>query len=169
MTPLNTISEHRLDFFKTPDTASSKKVTAAFLFSSCKKNTETNATPRHTVLVGDSSDDEEQFQDSFKHLTSERGSSYAVEDSITEFSLIRKWLINAEESDSSSDSEPEQPEDCLSHLLQNKPSEKNHLTFTMNQNDESIILLSSSEDEGTSLGNPYTSMFYFIIIKEHYV
>nr|SVE74109.1 EOG090X0464 [Daphnia barbata] len=60
-------TKENIDPFRTPDTASKQKISAAFLFSSCKKKslTTSNYLPGHTVLVGDSSDEEFISCDSF--------------------------------------------------------------------------------------------------------
>nr|SVE75050.1 EOG090X0464 [Daphnia dolichocephala] len=60
-------TKENADPFRTPDTASKQKVSAAFIFSSCKKKslTTSNYLPGHTILVGDSSDEEFISCDSF--------------------------------------------------------------------------------------------------------
>lgn len=160
----NSLKE-QLDLYKTPEIVSNKKLTAAFLFSSCKKNRKSDVMLRHnTILVGDSSEDEEQFQYSAKYSNSEKGLSYVVDEPITEFSLIRKWLLATEDS---SASETENLDDVLNGSLQSSLLEKKKSTILKNKN-ESIVLLSSSDEEKNDLGKLLIEYFIEYLKLSHF-
>nr|SVE78787.1 EOG090X0464 [Daphnia lumholtzi] len=91
------------DPFMTPETASKQKISAAFIFSSCKKKplTTSNCLPGHTILVDDSSDEELIQCDSSTDVANQN--AITVDESLVEYSLIRKWLQNAEESSTPAD------------------------------------------------------------------
>lgn len=162
------MAKENLDPMKTPDTASRQKVSASYIFSSCKKKqSEYNSRlPGHTVLVDDSSDEEFIACDSFKDKTLSDKEDEVVDDSLVEFSLIRKWLQNLEDSfDSeeditpgsnnySSDSVKSDPQEKLVSIVQPK-------TYSAVKDD--TIILSSSDDE-TSLQKIGMLIEYFISI-----
>lgn len=106
------------------------------------------------MLVGDSSDDEEQFEDSFRCMNLERSSSCALEDSITEYSLIRKWLLNAEDSPTSSEDESKPQTDISDNQTGNKsaPAFIHHVSLRASRGNEESIILLSSGDEDPGLG-----------------
>lgn len=90
----------------TPTDVSKQKVSASFIFSSCKKKKvlfDETLPPGHTFLASESSDEE------FVSGCIPHPNSTVVDDSLVEYSLIRKWLQNAEDPSSSEDSEPESP------------------------------------------------------------
>lgn len=152
-------NQENIDPFKTPDTTLKKKVSAAFLFSSCKKKpteNEKSYLPGHTVLVDDSSDEElvkcQSDDDGGDHQ------SEVVDDSLVEYSLIRKWLQNAEDSfesdnerysDHQSDSDDSFKLDhrqLVDKIDQPKfyPIDKENTIILSSDNDESFIKPSKS-------------------------
>ena len=103
-------NQENVDPFRTPDTV--KRVSASFLFSSCKKKPveEAQFLPGHSILVDDSSDEELVKCDLFKDEDHDQASEI-VDDSLVEYSLIRKWLQNAEDSFETDDKEDSNPKD----------------------------------------------------------
>jgi hypothetical protein len=98
---------------KTPENAK-PKVSAAFLFSSTKKRksvvgNQSDLLPGHTILVGESSDEEEEFIINGSHQRFQSCINHSAETVITdsplvEYSMIRKWLQNNEDSSEDEDS-----------------------------------------------------------------
>nr|CAG4650880.1 EOG090X0464 [Simocephalus serrulatus]SVE94165.1 EOG090X0464 [Simocephalus serrulatus] len=124
------------------------------LLDSCKKKQlESNTRlPGHTVLVGDSSDEELAF-DSFKDDIVNDKEDEVVDDSLVEYSLIRKWLQNAEDSfDSEEDRTPESEcKNFSSDSGKSYPQEKNMSVVQPKPysavRDDTIILSSSDEEK----------------------
>ena len=104
-------AKENIDPFRTPDTASNHKVSASFIFSSCKKKELeiSNFLPGHSILVGDSSDEEFITGDSFADIANTNQNGEVVDESLVEYSLIRKWLQNADDSFSSVDDSDLEP------------------------------------------------------------
>ena len=142
-------AKENLDPLKTPDTASKQKMSASFIFSSCKKKQleVSNCLPGHTILVGDSSDEEFINGDSFDELSVNQNAE-PVDDSLVKYSLIRKGLQNAEEL-FSSDEEVVSDSDISYEIIKSKelPLDvlKPKLTGSLVEDD--TILLSSDSDE----------------------
>ena len=133
-----------------PDTASKQKISASFIFSSCKKKqleVSSNCLPGHTILADDSSDEEFINGDSFDELSVNQNAE-PVDDSLVEYSLIRKGLQNAEEL-FSSDEEVVSDSDISYEIIKSKelPLDvlKPKLTGSLVEDD--TILLSSDSDE----------------------
>lgn len=141
----------------TPTDAGKQKVTASFIFSSCKKKKvlfDETLPPGHTFLASESSDEE------FVSGCIPHPNSTVVDDSLVEYSLIRKWLQNAEDPNSSGDSEPESPRETKALASRVVPSYlKDDLKFSPIINDylkkelkpqltsiDDTIVLSSDDD-----------------------
>ena len=144
-------AKENLDPLKTPDTASKQKMSASFIFSSCKKKQleVSNCLPGHTILVGDSSDEEFINGDSFDELSVNQNAE-PVDDSLVEYSLIRKWLQNAEESFSSDEevvSDPDISDEIIKSTLKELPLDVSKPKLTGSLVGDDTILLSSDSDE----------------------
>nr|SVE73482.1 EOG090X0464 [Daphnia atkinsoni] len=176
----NKKAKENKDPFKTPDTASKQKVSAAFIFSSCKKKPlpKSNYLPGHTILVGDSSDEELISCDSSTDITNADQNTEAVDESLVEYSLIRKWLQNAEESSTSAEDSDVEPNgiDCKSSRenlqIFNRVRKLNHKTATRNREDNTVVL--SSDDEtsprlGSVLGDSFDLPCVFSSLQERLV
>lgn len=157
--------DENLDPLKTPTMENKQKVTASFIFSSCKKKKAPydNLLPGHTILVDDSSD--EEFVGDVSTSPGARPNSTVVDDSLVEYSLIRKWLQNAQDSSSSleGDSSPgsaSATEDLIFHLeKKSKPKSnpsKSHETFG-----DDTIILSSDDESATSFASKITIFHAF--------
>lgn len=157
------------DPFKTPDTASKQKVSAAFIFSSCKKKplSTSNYLPGHTILVGDSSDEELISCDSLTDGTNADPNTEAVDESLVEYSLIRKWLQNTEESSTSAeDSDVESNgfdhKNSRENLqIFNRVCKLNRQTATRNREDNTVVL-SSDDETSPGLGNKIVKINFFM-------
>lgn len=152
------------DPFQTPpNTASKQKVSASFLFSSCKKKQMEGISSRlldNTVLVANSSDEEYFDCDSIeKDANSAQENDEVVEDSLVEYSLIRKWLQNAEDSFSSADeSDPENDNSSDNQIADDlKPCIVHRLkTVSHEEFQKEVVVISSDSDEdipSKKLGN----------------
>ncbi|XP_057381437.1 germ cell nuclear acidic protein-like [Daphnia carinata] len=153
--------------FMTPDRASKQKVSAAFIFSSCKKKplATSSRLPGHTILVDDSSDEELIQCDSSMDVTNANRNAETVDESLVEYSLIRKWLQNAEESSTSaedSDVESNSFEENSRKNLQifDRVCKLNSQTASRNPGDNTVVL--SSDDEicaglGSTLDDSFDS------------
>ena len=93
---------------KTPE--AKPKISAALIFNSCKKLKPVvgDLVPGHTILVSESSDDEEEefiINGSHQRFQSclDQASETATDSPLVEYSLIRKWLQNVDDSFSSED------------------------------------------------------------------
>ena len=133
-----------------PDTASKQKISASFIFSSCKKKqleVSSNCLPGHTILADDSSDEEFINGDSFDELSVNQNAE-PVDDSLVEYSLIRKGLQNAEES-FSSDEEVVSDSDISYEIIKSKelPLDVLKPKLTGSLVGDDTILLSSDSDE----------------------
>ena len=135
-----------------PDTASKQKISASFIFSSCKKKqleVSSNCLPGHTILADDSSDEEFINGDSFDELSVNQNAE-PVDDSLVEYSLIRKWLQNAEESFSSDEevvSDPDISDEIIKSTLKELPLDVSKPKLTGSLVGDDTILLSSDSDE----------------------
>ena len=135
-------------------TPKNQPVSAAFLFSTCKKKLLGSSFPESSpaVLVADSSEDE--YYDGEDFLVSSPMNS-KVHESLEEYSLIRKWFQNAETINSSSDSDTDVELPTLSKNVSTNsakyitkdefksPKEQTSIT----QKEEIVILSSDDEDE----------------------
>ena len=133
-----------------PDTASKQKISASFIFSSCKKKqleVSSNCLPGHTILADDSSDEEFINGDSFDELSVNQNAE-PVDDSLVEYSLIRKGLQNAEEL-FSSDEEVVSDSDISYEIIKSKelPLDVLKPKLTGSLVGDDTILLSSDSDE----------------------
>ena len=133
-----------------PDTASKQKISASFIFSSCKKKqleVSSNCLPGHTILADDSSDEEFINGDSFDELSVNQNAE-PVDDSLVEYSLIRKGWQNAEES-FSSDEEVVSDSDISYEIIKSKelPLDVLKPKLTGSLVGDDTILLSSDSDE----------------------
>ena len=151
------IAKENSDSFRTPETPLNHKVSASFIFSSCKKKQleMSDSLPGHSILVGDSSDEEFINCDSFANIANNANqNSEIVDESLVEYSLIRKWLHKAEDSFSSvddSDLEASVPDgesknqEILNRVLKLKmdsacSTEIKNTTIVLSSDDESINL-----------------------------
>ena len=133
-----------------PDTASKQKISASFIFSSCKKKqleVSSNCLPGHTILADDSSDEEFINGDSFDELSVNQNAE-PVDDSLVKYSLIRKGLQNAEEL-FSSDEEVVSDSDISYEIIKSKelPLDVLKPKLTGSLVGDDTILLSSDSDE----------------------
>ena len=133
-----------------PDTASKQKISSSFIFSSCKKKqleVSSNCLPGHTILADDSSDEEFINGDSFDELSVNQNAE-PVDDSLVEYSLIRKGLQNAEEL-FSSDEEVVSDSDISYEIIKSKelPLDVLKPKLTGSLVGDDTILLSSDSDE----------------------
>nr|CAG4641600.1 EOG090X0464 [Eurycercus lamellatus] len=151
--------KENLDPLKTPG-PESRKVTASFIFSSCKKKKQVEENvllPGHTILVEDSSDEEFVNDDPFESCITHQNSE-VINDSLVEYSLIRKWLQNAEDSISSDDEIISGPSNSLLDVLDDKKWQgKNSTSLKVisskshSKSVENTIILSSDDDESPAL------------------
>ncbi len=158
----------------TPTDVSKQKVSASFIFSSCKKKKvlfDETLPPGHTFLASESSDEE------FVSGCIPHPNSTVVDDSLVEYSLIRKWLQNAEDPNSSEDSEPESPREtkavvsriaATTHLKNDlkfspiingslKKEPKSQLTSI----DDTIVLSSDDDCRSPLIIRKFRCIFYF--------
>lgn len=136
----------------TPDTTSKQKISASFIFSSCKKKplTTSNCLPGHTILVDDSSDEELIRCDSSTDVANANQNADTVDESLIEYSLIRKWLQNAEESstpteDSDVKSNSFEENSRKNYQIYDRVCKLNRQTALRNPGDNTVVL--SSDDE----------------------
>nr|SVE82430.1 EOG090X0464 [Daphnia magna] len=140
------------DPFMTPDTTSKQKISASFIFSSCKKKplSTSNCLPGHTILVDDSSDEELIRCDSSTDVANANQNADTVDESLIEYSLIRKWLQNAEESstpteDSDVKSNSFEENSRKNYQIYDRVCKLNRQTALRNPGDNTVVL--SSDDE----------------------
>nr|SVE75680.1 EOG090X0464 [Daphnia hispanica] len=156
------------DPFRTPDTASKQKVSAAYIFSSCKKRplSTSNCLPGHTILVGDSSDEELFSCGSSTDVVDAGQTAETVDESLVEYSLIRKWLQNAEESSTSSEDSNAESSDVdhensrKDFQIFNRVCKLNRQRAIRNRGDNTVVLSSDDEtspDLGSVLGDSFDS------------
>nr|CAG4643124.1 EOG090X0464 [Ilyocryptus agilis] len=136
----NSNQKENFDITKTP-TDSKLKISASFLFSSCKKRQmqAESLLPGHTILVGESSD--EEFVNG-EDNESPREDSQVVDESLVEYSLIRRWLQNAD-SLSSSNEDDESKSPFVRDSDDDKEKSRQRAVV-----EDTIVL--SSDDEGAS-------------------
>jgi len=163
-------AKENIDPFRTPDTASNRKVSASFIFSSCKKKQleKRDSLPGHSILVGDSSDEEFINCDSLADLTNANQNADVVDESLVEYSLIRKWLQNAEDSFSSVD-DSNLEDDCIESDSSSKDQEilnrvrkfKISYASTTDIKNNTVVLSSDDESVGPELGKVLVSLFFY--------
>lgn len=144
---------------KTPIAPISKnKVSASFIFSSCKKKKapSEDLLPGHTILVGNSSDEEFVDDDPFDGGPLSHHHSTVINESLVEYSLIRKWLQNADSPSSSDDSPTEFSSAHEEVVSDEKPPTSQALNLFSKAKDrtgsiiDDTIVLSSDDDVGAS-------------------
>jgi hypothetical protein len=163
-------AKENVDPFKTPDTLR-RKVSASFIFSSCKKKQldKRDSLLGHSILVGDSSDEEFINCDSLADLTNANQNADVVDESLVEYSLIRKWLQNAEDSFSSVD-DNNLEDDCIESDSSSKDQEilnrvrkfKNSYASTTDDiKNNTVVLSSDDESVGPESGKVLVSLFFY--------
>nr|SVE89188.1 EOG090X0464 [Daphnia sinensis] len=173
------MAKENKDPFMTPETASKQKVSASFIFSSCKKkplNT-SNCLPGHTILVDDSSDEEHIQYDSSTDVANQNAET--VDESLVEYSLIRKWLQNAEESSTPADDSDVESnsfdetsrKNCqiFDRVCKLTNLKLNHQASSRNLGDNTVVL--SSDDEvcaelGSTLDDSFDSQCVTTSLQE---
>ena len=135
---------------KTPENAKPKQISAAFLFSSTKKRksvvcNQPELLPGHSILVGESSDEEEEFiiNGSHQRFQSCIDHTTETEDAITdsplvEYSMIRKWLQNNGDSPSEDDEDEDSFQDC-----QNKLGDSSLMATVKKKSEEKKLVVNS--------------------------
>ena len=157
--------KENIDPFRTPDTCLNRKVSASFIFSSCKKKQleKRDSLPGHSILVGDSSDEEFIHCDPLADIPN----AEVVDESLVEYSLIRKWLQNAEDSLSSVD-DSELEDNCIQSDSSSKDQEilnrvqkfkNDYASITEIKNN--TVVLSSDDEIGPELGKILVSPFSY--------
>lgn len=132
-----------------------KQVSASFLFSSCKKKLLLDSFSESIppVLVADSSDEECYDNATVLENGAPNFESELVHESLEEYSLIRKWLLNSETPNSSSSSDTNSPifqhnkTDEKLEINAGKAEVNNSLNPSLVQRQEDVIILSSDEED----------------------